>query len=652
MRYPPRNVRLALALLLACATCARATPAQKRVPAAPAPETKAAARAARAAERSRRKAVAVLLEVAADAKALEDAFQRATVLTLTGSALWGADERAARATFARAWEAAVESDEAEFKEEQEQGRSGDLPERFTGTREAVLAAASQHDPRMADVWLTAIADWLSRRRNGGGHESAAGGGAAGADIGPPNEFTHDGQRLTLASTLVEGGAYAEAARVAAPVLQGGVSGALVEFLLRLRAAAPEEADRLYLQLLASARARRDATANEVLILSSYVLTPRLLAAVGADGSVNFRPIGDPFDPATGITAGAFAAQARQTFFDSAAAILLRASPDARNAGDGGASLYFAIGRLLPYFASEAPRHLDALQVKLMSLASQLGIERRSALDSQMRTGSLSPSNPTDPLRQQLDTAAAATDSKVRDGARLKAVATAAQRSLWERAHRTAEEIEETQTRRAALSLIDAFKVATARRAFVGDEDDFERVAALARGASVTPALRAYGLVLAADLAAQRGLRERAAGLLEEAFAEAAQTEGGTFARDASLMMTATAAARLDSPRAWDALAAAVAALNEDEKFDGGAIQFKLETRTDFGPGVAEALDYALGQFDIQELFGAAAQRDFDRAVAEARNLKSAAARAQALIWAARAELVKAGRAVGYARPVR
>lgn len=651
MSKTPRNVRLALVLLLvACAPCAPVTHAQKRAAAAPSPQAKAATRAA---ERSRRKAVAVILEVAADAKAFDDPFQRANVLTLTASALWGADERAARATFARAWEAAVESDEAEFKKEQEQGRYGDLPERFTGLREEVLAAASQYDPRMADAWLAALTDWLSRKRTDAGEEATAEGAAAGADIGPLNEFTRDGQRLALASTLVEDGAYREAARVAVPALQGSVSGALVEFLLRLRASAPEEADHLYLQVLASARARRDATANEVLILSSYVLTPRLLAAVNADGSVNFRPIGGPPDPSTGMLPATMnSSRTREAFFDSAAAILLRASLDSQTTGDGRSALYFAIGRLLPFFAQESPRHLGALQAKLMSLASQLGLERRGALDSQMRTSSLSPSNPTDPLRQMLDTANAVGDPKLRDSALLKAVATASKSTLWERAHRTAEEIKAPETRRAALSLIDAFKVATARRAFVGDEDDFERMTVLARGADVTPALRAYGFVLAADLAARRGLREHTAALLEEALAQAAQTEGGTFARDAAVLLTASAAARLDSPRAWDVLAGAVAALNEDEKFTGDPIQFKLETRTDFGPGVAEALDYALQQCDLEELFDAAAQKNFDRAVAEARNLKSPTARARALIAAARAELVKAGRAHAQARPVR
>jgi hypothetical protein len=635
----PRNVRLLLALLLACAPCALA---QKRGAAPSSPQAKAAARAAREAERSRRKAVAVLLEVAGEAKALEDHAERASVLTLAASALWGADEQAARATFARAWDAAVEADEAGFKKEQDGGLYGDLPERFTGMREAVLTAAAQHDPHMADAWLGALADWLSRRR--GEEEPAAGG----ADIGPADGFTRDGQRLTLATSLVDDGAYAEAARVAAPAFQKGVSGALVEFLLRLRAGAPEEADRLYLQLLASARARADAGGNDVLILSSYVLTPRLLAAVNADGSVGFRPIGGPPD-ASATETTLTSQRTREVFFDSAAAILLRASLNAKTAGDTSA-VYFAIGRLLPHFEREAPRHLDALQAKLLSLASQMTIERRAALDPKIETQDLSPRNPTDPLRRLVEEAEGAGDAKLRDEARLKVVIAAARRELWDRARRAAEEIVDPETQRAARAAVEAFKVATARRAFVGDEDEFEKTEALARGADVTPALRAYAFVLAADLAARRGLRERSALLLEEAFAQAAQTEAGTPARDAAVLLTASAAARLDSPRQWEALAAAVASLNEDEKFDGGPVRFTPETRADFGPGVAEALDYALGQYDLEELFDAAAQDDFDRAAAEGRRLKNAAARARALITAARAELVKAGHATGYLRP--
>ena len=266
--------------------------------------------------------------------------------------------------------------------------------------------------------------------------------------------------------------------------------------------------------------------------------------------------------------------------------------------------------------------------------------------------SLTPENPIDPLRGLLDTAARAADLKVRDAARLQAVEAASKRRLWDRARRLAEEVEEPETQRAARALIDAYKVAWVRETFEGDDEDFEKAAALALGAEVTPALRAYGLGQAALLAARRGEHERAAALLEASFGQASQAGAGTYARDAAMLMTAAVAARLDSPRAWESLAAAVAALNEDEDFKGEPLRFDTEARAGYKPGEAGALTEALAQFDIRETFEAAARRDFERAAAEARNLKSAGARSYALVVAARVALEKAGRVPAELRPGR
>ncbi|HEX8558321.1 MAG TPA: hypothetical protein VF668_09475 [Pyrinomonadaceae bacterium] len=690
MRHAPRNAPLALALLLACGAAARA-PAQTATRAArgakPARESQAPAgrrrapdatggkaegrapggeaasrasadkaREARArAERSARKAVAVLLEVAGEAASLEDAFQRARVLTLCAGALWGADERAARSVFGRAWEAAVESDEAEFKDEKEQGRYGDLPERFTRARELALASAARLDARMSEAWLGALAEWVAREAGGAREEAAppaAGPAGGGPDIGPLNEFTREGQRLALAGSLLEGGSYEDAARVAAPALQGGVSGAFIEFLLRLREGSPAEADRLYLRLLASTRARPDASANDVLLLSSYALTPRLLAVVGADGSVQFRALGDAARETPAGAAATAAAEARSVFYDTAASVLLLRPAQDAAPGREPHAVYFAIGRLLPFFEREAPRHAHALQARMIELAARLGLERRVALDSKMRTHSLSPENPVDPLRRLLDAAADLKDSSLRDGVRLRAVEAAAARRLWERARSLAEEVEDSEARQGARATVDAYKVAWVRETFEGDDDDFERAAALAREADVPAALRAYGLAQAAQMAARRGLRQPAAALLGEAFGQASQAEAPTYARDAALLLTATYAARLEWPRAWEALAAAVAALNQDEEFDGEPLHFDAEERADYGRGVAGALGEALRHFDLAGAFDAAARRDFDRAVAEARNLKSAPARALALVAAARVGLEKAGRAPAQLRPGR
>ncbi|MFN2415952.1 MAG: hypothetical protein ABR603_12470, partial [Pyrinomonadaceae bacterium] len=316
------------------------------------------------------------------------------------------------------------------------------------------------------------------------------------------------------------------------------------------------------------------------------------------------------------------------------------------------AVYFAIVRLLPLFQSEAPRHAHALQARQMEMAAQLGLERRVALESQAERLSERPRNPVDPLRGLLDTVARAGDAKVRDAARLQAVESASKRRLWERARRLAEEVEDPETQRAARAVVEAYRVAWVRETFEGDEQDFERAAALSRDAEVMPALRAFGLGQAALLAARRGERALAEALLREAFGQASQADERTFARGAALLMTATYAARLESPRVWEMLAASVAALNEDEEFKGEPFRFDAEARAAYRPGEAGALDEALAQFNIREAFEAAARRGFDRSAAEARNLKSAFARSRALVAAAWIELEKAGRVPAQLRPGR
>ena len=641
MSKTPRNVRLTLALILfACGICARPTHAQ--TPKA-ARETKAAAARARA-EKTRRAAVALLLEVAASAKAIEDTSQRAAVLTNCADALWETDERAARSVFGRAWAAAVESDEEEFKDEQENGRYGDLPERFTRARELTLAAAARRDTRMAEAWLGALADWLSRQESSARSEDAPGNNAS-RDIGPLNEFTRDGQRLALASSLLDEEEYGAAARVATPSLKGGVSGPLVEFLLGLRTGAPEEADRLYLQLLAGVRVNPNADANDLLLLASYALTPRMLAVVNAAGSLQFRALDGERDASAPVPPVS-PAGVRSAFYDTAAAMLLPRPEQPAAPGRDSRMTYFAIGRLLPFFELEASRHVPALRARLAELGAGLVDAQRTALDSQMDTLRLSPKNPTDPLGKLLDAAGSAGDTSLRDGARLLVVREAAKKKLWERARRLTEEIEDPEQKRAARLLIDAHVVASVGEAFTDEEEDYERAAALVRAAEVTPALRAYGFAVAAQFAARREKRDRAEVLLGEALNYAAQAEAGTSLRDAAMLTAATCAARIGSPRTWEALATTVVALNEDELYDGDLIWFNLEQRVNFSTGETDALNKALQPFDVEGMFDAAARRSFERAVAEASHLKNPAARARARVAAARAALEQNTRRAG------
>jgi hypothetical protein len=596
------------------------------------------------AQKERRKALALLLEVAGGAKAIEDTYRRTYVLTLCADALWETDERSAHSVFSRAWEAAAESDDAELKDEQENGRYGDLPERFTRARELVLTSAARRDTRMAETWLRALTDWLGRHESSARDAPDVVNGGASRDIGPLNEFTRGGQRLALASSLLDEEEFEGAARIAAPALGDGASGALVEFLLSLRTHSPAEADRLYLRLLAATRADASADANDVLLLSSYVFTPRLLAVVGGDGSVQFRALGMAGQESDGTGSSASAGTpVRVAFAETAAEILLRPAQTGVTPGSssgGATALYFAIGRLLPFIERESPQHAPLLHARRAALAADLEAVRRAALDEQMKARSLTRENPDDPLRTWLDRAERAGDRKLGDMARLSGVKAAASKKLWDRARRLADEVEDEERRRTARSMIAAYQVAALSEAFSDDNDDFEKAVSFVRSAEVSAALRAYGFAQAAELAARRGKSERAAALLGEAFDYASQTEGGTALRDAATMMTATVAARVDSPRAWEALATAVNALNEDEEFTGDIIWFNLETRVKLSPGEPEALNQALQPFTVDEMFDAAARKNFDRALAEARNLKSISARLLAFIAAAEARLDK------------
>jgi hypothetical protein len=642
-----RTNALLLTLTLACAGAAQASapPQAKSQPTARQPE-KAAAKTAKVradAARSRRErqaAIAILLEVERDAASLEDGDDSARVLASCADALWDADEGQARAMFHRVWEAAVESDEADLKEAKEGGYS-DEPGWFTQAREAVIKFAVRRDARMAEDWARSLDGWF-RRNDGTAREDA---GVAGADArldgGTYYDFTRDGRLLALASSLAGEGEYATAARVAAPAARGGVTGPLIEFLLNLRARAPEEADRLYLGLLASARANPSADANDVLMLSAYALTPRLLAFVSDDGSLRFRAHGAAGDMRA-LEAGD---AARTAFYNAAASILLRPAPATESAA---APLYFALGRLLPFFERDAPAHAPALRERMSAVAAGLEAKRRASLDSGMATHSLAPQNPPDPLAPLLENIDRLDAAGVGDGARSRAVSVAAQRGLWERAKRLAGEIKDDEMRAAALSLIGLRQVAWLPKTYAEAEgEDFEEAAEFARQVelprALAPALRAYALAQAAELATRRGRGDIAYALLDEAIAHAQQAETGTGLRTAAALAVATFAARLASARAWETLAAAVSSVNADEKFSGNGVEFEAVS---YGVGESEALAEMFKPFTVERLFGEAGASDLRRAAAEARNLEDGHARAYALVAVARATLRKGSRTHG------
>jgi hypothetical protein len=673
-----RTSRRTNALLLALAfarPCVAQTPAARPSPTktnqsdapqaakpAPKPARDAKTRAADSRARKERQAAAVALsEAAASASGVKDPFERAMILALSADALWPYDEQAARALFARAWDAAVASDKSD--EEDAAAASSpdpgpptagvdpadisDPPEEFgraTRARQEVLAAVSRRDARLTERYIAELRESIRARR---GETAARVDDGRRYDVrGSLSEFDDGQTRLNLSRSLADDGDYKQAAEVAAPEVEGGVSAALVRFLIQLRERAPAEADALYARLLARAAADPRAGANDALLLSSYAFTPSLLASVDEAGSVNFGVVrgeggGRP------VNAAPLAANVARDFFNVAARVLLRTPGGAAQRGET-AALFFAVTRLLPFFERGAPQFVAQLQARREALAAELDASSRDALSSAAGRESLTPSNPTDPLAADAEYSKRGPTADLRDVARARVVRRAVTLKLWARARAAAEEMENADARAGALRLIAVCQVASVYEAFDDEEDGDERAAQFVQNADVPPLARALGYARAALLASKRRRPARARALLDRAQAFAEQTDPGGEARVTALLVVATTAEGFDPARAWAAAPAIVQAANEVSDASQNEPSQLIElSGTHLDENVA--LNEELADFRLDAFFARLGARDFTRALKEARSLSDATARSLSIIAAARARLA-AGDAAAAAGP--
>jgi hypothetical protein len=641
VKQTPRTLRL-LAAALACATAATASAATQKPtprPATSGQKTKAA-RASKDAKgaksRERQLAVAALLEAAEAARAVEHAGDRVGLQAEAADALWPLDEQAARALFRRAWDFTTDPGAIEaFRPEEEGGRYG-ARERILLARNQLISRAARHDAKLAESFMQELRRGLPPDPGEEAEDASA--PARGGMRRQPSPLNL--QRLLTAHALLNEGASEAAAALAAPAVADGPHMPLLRFILRLRAFAPREAETLYVRLIAVTRADPSADAQDVLLLSTPVVSPEVFAFVAPDGSTYLAPVGrqenDPPDAAP------LTAQARRAFFDAAAAMLLRTNaPSAAPTDAEGAALasFFAVGRLLPFFEREAPQYAAPLRAHLSGLMQDIDEARRAAVSSQMHLERLTPRNPPDPLQTQLSALERATSDAERDAARFDAASAAALRKLWERARNFAAEIGDSRGRRDAFLMIAIEQVKHVGEGFreEGAADEFERAAAFARAADVPAGVRAYGLAQAAELAARRGKKQRAAELFDEAVAASAAVERRTGMHLALLTLLTEAAARSDAARAWTLLTELTAAVNELEG------QPAPEDAADDCPGVTVAMagnSYCVELSERlpepEEIFASLARLDMERALNEARTLKGGYTRARALIHAARA----------------
>jgi hypothetical protein len=654
--FPLRHPRIRLALLLAACALLSSSNAftqrnNKRTPAPTAQTKRQRADSTRRAARVR-EAVNALLETADAARAIEDLDERTRILTLSADALWPADETSARTLFRRAWETATDADRA-AREESVASFSARVGfgavvqaaplSNYPTTRFQVLSKLAVRDPRLAETFLREMLDGAEEKSEKNADQTRE----SRRRQSVWREMSDAGRsRLALASSLVNQGKYQSAAAVAAPLVDEGASGDLMQFLVRLRLVLPAEVDALYLRLLQRTGADPQADANDVLLLSSLVVSPKLLVVVDDEGAVALRPTAYRTD-AEGFPWPEVQPRVREAFFQLAATVFLRSA----QAAEGNSAtlhklpLYFAIGRMLPFFERDAPVFVPELNIRYNSLAVEMNAKIPDSLSAEMSRRSLTQENPTDPLRPQLDVLSRETDEKKIDRLRLDIVRQAARRASWERARKFADEIKDEKLRRHAHALIAARQIAALTEAFKDDDapDDFERAASFVAGADVPPFVRAWGFAQAAGMAARRGKRARANELLTDASRFAASTEPNTFARVVAYAVVTGAAARVERERAWELLASAVRAANAIEDLSGEESAVELFPVASSDEDDEDAVSFAIDAdaFRLDELFATMARLDSTRAFIEARTLKGRLPRAYVLIAAARVVLDKA-----------
>lgn len=661
MNQSPRQKRLALPLFLAALAFALFSlnvfaQQQQRVGSGSAPrrtstpKTDAASKAAaqqqeeRERQRARRaEAIALLNEAAASARLFDDLFYRARVQVQAADALWDADERGARALFRRAWDAAAASDKAEREEAANQIGAASLTSQpfITEARDEVLLKAAARDTSLAEAFLKDLTKEMAEDKSNAQNRQPS------AARSPWRELSGiDAERIAYAFELLGQGESNSAAQLASPLVSRGTSADLITFIIRLREQNAFAADRLYKQLLIQARTDASADANSVLLLSAPMISSGRLLVVDERGSLQFRPLPRSF--AEVPEEPPVAPDLRQAFYQTVAQLLLR--PSTSRAGEAGQTqqafaLYIALGRLLPFFEREAAQYAPELRARETALAGELGAGRRDQLAAHFDSRrALAEDFGGDPLRASFEQLARATGAQERDPILTRIVRAATRNRLWDRARRAAAEIDNQETRRAALSFIAVSQISDLAHTYADDKEyDYESIIKFLNGADVPPLAHAWGFTEAALVAARHGEDSRPALIiLDEAERYAARTEAKSKERVAAYAIIAGAAARLEEQRAWRLLSEVVRAANAVDDFTGDEISLDIVRAADEQalPAVADTFSVKSEAFRFDQIFATMARLDMIKTVAEARTLEGRVPQAFAYIAIARAVLDK------------
>jgi hypothetical protein len=636
-----RRARFSILLMIALACVYASVNAQQPAPRKPARQQALKPPAAQNKDddaKRRAQAIAVLNETAYTARLLDDLVYRARVQALVADALWSSDEQTARTIFRRAWDAATAADKADQKAlEDESVPVSDSENYFVGdARDELLIKVAARDSQLANLFLQEYqkdryADKSEQQTESQQRRTPWGRLSAGGQ-----------RRLALAHSLLYRNEPERAAQIAAPVINEGASGGLMELILHLREQSPAQAEALYDNLLKRTRTDATADANSVLLLSSFVISPQLLVVVDDNGSLEFRTITLQTTEPQKLPPPS--ATARTLFYDLAATILARPvvpRPDA-NPSRAAVALYFTLNRLLPYFEREAPQYAPEMQARQGALVNEVGASRRDQLSAQAGLTSLTPVRADDPLKPQMEKLSRTSeDDTERDGVLQTLIQLSVEKRYWDRARRFAAELKDQKIQHDALTYIAVGQIEDITRAYANDkEGEFEYLATFIRGADVPPFAAAWGLAQTALIAARGGRIEPASDLFDEAERYAARIEMGTDTRVAAYAALASYAARIDQARAWRLLAEAVKAANSVKDFIGDERTIELGVDENASEEAESLFNISADEFRLDRIFATMARLDFEKALAEARGLRGKIPQALAHIAVARATLEK------------
>lgn len=588
-----------------------------------------------AAER-RAQAITLVNTLADESRGFKDQTLRARVQVQAADALWETDKERARTLFRRAWDSAEVADVENARKRDEQNRSGgrqlatslNLP----NMRGEVLRLAAKRDRALGEEFLVKMEEGRKREASEPGNASAnlptAGGGTnAGGqttrrdpDAVPPEVA----RRLRLAMQFLEDSDLERALAFADPVLNN-VNPSSVEFLVLLREKSAQDADKRFGALLASTAVDPNSDAGDILLLSSYVLTPHLYMTIGQGGqgvssSQRRNKITTPDMPAA----------VRVAFARAASQVLLRPLPqaDQDTTATGRVGTYFVISRLMPFFELVIPEGVPALRARLAALNPDIPEEARKGLGDDLTRG-LVPDDSRDPVQESLDDAGRATDPRERDLAYFRAAQAAAFKGDA-RARDYADKIEDADLRRQVRGFID---FALLNRA-VTDKKDGMEVLRLASTGELTPVQRTWAYTEAARLLAKDD-RPRALEALEAAANSAKGIDAEDPDRVRSTVAVATRFFEFDRNRAWEIMGEAVKAANAAPEYTGADAGLAARIQT---PGQRSTINFPAPAFDLTGVFQTLAKDDMPRAVALAQTFTGESPRAIATLAIARSVL--------------